>query len=338
MKHVFVIGSHTPYLTALGVIKEKGIKKEDVVFVLGRNYHCYNADGMIVSYDITPLYYIYLKGNTRAGIKKRIAELDNFINCHIAETYVLYIPHLMFFTFQIFATHSLCADVKFIQESVVDYCKPENSKHYPSLKDFYLNIFYFRGMRIWAANYWNSYRKIHKAKISETFANTDEIFKDMNCKHTIVKWPSMDVPVKLEDDAVCFVFESAVERKDIERDVYLNATKMMIRKFAKTHNYVKFHPYQTEENKREIMQMFENDTLCVKELPSEVPFEMILCSKEKICVVGFTTSLIYYAALMGHDAHICAPVLMASKKFRRYWKTYSKQLRCYDNFNYETSL
>lgn len=336
MKHVFVIGSHTPYLSTLAIIDKLQLKKQDIVFVLGRNYKCFVQDKEIETYDISPIYYIYLKGRTRKQVRAQIAEISAFIDKTITEPYTLYIPHLAFFTFQIFATHKNCVDIKFMQEAIADFCREEGRWQMPTLRKIFVDLYFFLGTKVWQSQGWNSYDKLKGKKVSETFAITDKIFMPMHCKHTIIKWPEIKVNLNLDPKASYFVLESLVEQKNIEKQIFMDGCSKLFAKYGAEHNYIKFHPYQKEENKQEILGLFKKLGMHIEVLPNDVPFEMILCSMKNMRVCGFTTSLIFYASLMGHEAHICAPAFYKSQKFMNYWNSYSSGLRRYgDVFKYE---
>ena len=337
MKHVFVIGSHTPFLTALGVVNHLKLSKEDVIFILGRNYRCDLLGQEYTKFDISEKYYIYLKGNTNKKIKEHAAWLDHFVDTHIGEPFVLYIPHLSFMTFQLFATHPFCKDVKFIQEGIADFCLPEPIKPKFSWKAFYVKNFLTCGTRIWMDRCWNDTSGLKDKEVSETFAITDKLFRNMHCRHTVISWPVVDTHLPIESESTLFVFESLVEVKSIEKEIFMEATRKLVQRYGGGMNYVKYHPYQSKENIEEINRIFIECGFKVQTLPHSIPFEMILCSDTKYKVCGFTTSLIFYASLLGHDAHICAPTLLISHKFRKHWNWYSKQLECYgDVFPYES--
>lgn len=329
MKHVFVIGAHTPYLTALGTISKLCLKRDEIILIYGRNYKCDLIKNNYLSFDISDKYYIYYKNNTRKRIREHIKWLDNFIDSNICENYCLYIPHLQFSTFQVFATHNLCCDVKFIQESIVDFCVPEGTKVQYNYLDIYIRGWLLRGTRLWKTAGWNYPSKLN-FNISETFAVNENLFHLMDCKHTVVQWPIVETGIQIEKDSTIFVFESAVERKDIEKEYFIESTRLLIEKYGRINNYIKFHPYQSKANKAEILTIFNNRKLNAKILPDNIPFELILCSKEKYRVCGFTTSLVYFAQLLGHEAHICGSTLLSSNKFQKYWKSYTSQLiSCY---------
>lgn len=338
MKHIFVIGSHTPYLTSLGVIEKNKLDKKDIVYILGRNYKCFKTIDGISSYDLSDVYYIYLKNNTRKKIIDSVERIDRFVADEIGEPYTLYIPHLAFYFFQVLATNTLCQSIKFIQEGIADSCVPENRFRLPTLKQIYVNSFIMNFGRTWESNGWNDYR-CNVRHPSETFANNERLFSEMKCKHTVVIWPKLELPVEYKPNGTYFVFESLVEQKNIEPEIFFSATEKLIKKFAGEVNYVKFHPYQAKEHIDVIKKLFFRHGFGYEVIPPDIPFEMVLASQSKMKVCGFTTSLIFFAALMPqHEAHICAPALYGSKRFlNRYWKEYSGYIsRCYCNtFTYE---
>lgn len=342
MKHVFCIGSHTRYLTAMGVINKYKLPYKDVVFVLWRHYECYALPDEIKTYDMS-----HNMMTPRTATKKQIMiyfeELEGFLNNEIAEEYTLYIAHLANYDWQVMATNKLCVDLKFIQEGIIDFCVGPHYHRRLSLvellKRFYVDTFFMNFGRSWWPRNWDYYR-YGVRHVSETFAISEGLFNKMECKHTIIEWPKTKLPIVLLDDSIYFVFESLCDTGGIERAVYMEATEKMIKKFAGEHNYVKFHPSQKEESKDYIKSLFQKKGFQVEQLPDNVPFEMILASQPHMEVCGFTTSLVFYAALMPqHKAHICVPALYKSRKFANgsYWKNFEANLkRCYgDRFKYE---
>jgi hypothetical protein len=336
MKHVFIINAHTPYLTSLGIINLKKIPKQDIIFILGRNYNCFNIDSSIKTYDLSSIYDIRLTLWNKKKVLERLSEVKQFIDLSITEDFIVYLPHLYYYFFQVFAQHNKCKEIKLIEEGIVDFCKDEKIPEKLSFKSKFINLYFFRNTPFWNANRWNTYFKLENKRISETFAISDKLYRDIPCKHTVVQWPYIEIPNKYKTNATYFVFESAVEQNTIDFHTYLNACERLISKYAQKYNYVKFHPYQTKEHREEILNIFKNKGSEVEQLGDDIPFEMILCNMKGLRVCGFTTSLIYYAALMGHDAHICAKYLLSSNLFMQYWKRYEKSLSAYgDIFKYE---
>jgi len=333
MKHIFIISSHTPYLTSLGVLEKLQIPKKDVIFIFGRDYKVIGKMPDVQYYDLSDIYYISYR-NRKEKIES-ISKIENFIDNKINDNYTLYIPHLMFGFFQVWAHNEKCKVINFIQEAITDFCGKDGFKKISlpyKIKSWFNNL----GLPIWSTGRWDSYSKLGGRKVSETFAITNHLFTAMDCKHTIIKWPRIQIEYKFDNEAVFFVFESSLERGEIEKDVFMSATEKMIRKFAKEKNYVKFHPVQAQENKDKILDLFKQNNSEVEEIPAEVPFEILLSGDDKIEVCGFSTSLVYYSFLLGHKTHICLKWLLGSDKFRKYWKSYSRHLSQYgDIFEYE---
>ena len=245
-------------------------------------------------------------------------------------------PHLNFCFFQAFAQHPLCLDINFIEEGIVDFCKDERKPERLSLKSRFINFYFFRNTQYWHSSIWNTYTKLQGRKIKETFAITDKLFQNVPAVHTVVKWPHIKVEESYDEDACFFVFESTVGQKIVDLDLYLEACGKIAEKFGKKHNYAKYHPYQTENERTKIETVFLEKGLKIERLRDDIPFEMILCNLSHIRVCGFTTSLVFYAALMGHEAHICASALSASPQFREYWEKFKQSLSVYGEvFKYE---
>lgn len=340
MKHVFWIHNHTTYLTAKGVIEKLKLPSRDIVFVLARNYKCFDLGDEIPAYDMSDIVMSPITESKR-HVADEVEIIDKFINEKVGEVFTFYIPHLCAYIYQVFLTHKLCADIKFIQEGIIDCCtggSVSSMSLRSRLKQLYLSTTYRGWRRFWKAAGWDDY-KYGVKHASESFSITDSLFSKADCKHTIVEWPKMTLPISLENDGVYFVFESLVEQRNIEKEVFLEASGKLIMKFGGIHNYVKFHPAQKDENKGYIKSLFSKNGFHMEQLPDNVPFEMILANQPHMKVCGFTTSLVFFAALMPqHEAHICVPALYKSKRFiRKSWKNFESNLkRCYgDRFMYE---
>lgn len=345
MKHVFLMHSHTLYMTARGVINKLQLPYKDIVFILGINYKCYDLPDGIQTFDFTN-FKNSLGGNIWDEIKRRniqrIRKVDNLIEEIIGEEFTLYAPHLLNPYFKIIATNKLCVDLKFVQEGIVDFCSGDDKNKKKILKTLFSRTFLVSRGRLWVNPKfeWDYYAP-GVLKASETFAIFDKLFSRINCKHTVVQWPKFKLRIELEENSMYFISDALVEYSNIERDIYMRATEKMIKKYAKKDacNYIKFHPYQKENNIRHIIYLFFKNGYKVKVLPNDVPFETILASKEHMEVCGFTSSITLFSALMPqHETHVCIPALYSSTKFVvGFWKGLESNLtRCFgDKFKYD---
>lgn len=327
MKHVFVVGSHSPYLTSLGVIKQKKLKYSDVVFLFARHYHCCFHDTKYKTVDVSDVYLIYFRGSTRKELVNKVKIIDRLIEEEIGDNFVLYQAAVDFPFSQILATHQYCAEVKLIQEGIIDFCS--KIKIIDALYCWLVNEFVLRSDRYWKSYKWNSNKRLKNKGITETFAISEKLYKNIEVKHTIVQWPSFPITRKFEEDSAFFLFESAVEMKLVEKELYLDATNRMINKYSKSKNYVKFHPFQSKENVCKIKSIFEDQGLIYEELEDDIPMELLLSSCQGLNIYGFSTSLIFFSMQLGHNAISFVPALLASKKFQKYWNRFSSHLSCY---------
>ena len=94
MKHVFVINSHTTFMTAMGVINFKKILHRDVVLIYTRNYVNSIKDEDLLSVDLShECEFCNLEAyKSRRGLKKSITLIDDWINSFIHEPFELYFP------------------------------------------------------------------------------------------------------------------------------------------------------------------------------------------------------------------------------------------------------
>lgn len=129
MKHVFVVHSHTVFLSAYGAIEKLGLKNDEVIFLYGRNYQISCIDVPYRIYDVDNLYYYqktvsYYFVNHFCRIKHQ-RMVDEFIENNVDDDFFLYIPHTGFPFFQILLTNSRCKGLNLLQESAFSYFERE---------------------------------------------------------------------------------------------------------------------------------------------------------------------------------------------------------------------
>lgn len=332
MKHVFIVGSHAQYLSSMGTIQFLKLNYEEVLFIWGRHYKCKYHDNQYNGFDMSDYYTIYIRNNSRKKTNKIILDIDLFINDKIVDNFTLYVPHLQSPFVQIFATNHQCVDIKFIQEGIIDFCSNNDERIF----DLLLNYLVLRNKRIWVSSKWNTTFRLKGKNISETFAITNVLYRDIDCKHSIIKWPAYRLDLNLNIKYPFFLFESAVEMKLVEKNLFMNKTRKMIEKYAESDNYIKFHPFQAIENRKQILGYFHEIGKKVTILKDDVPFELIISSFENLTLYGFSTSLLFLGQLAGHHSTMFCESLMTSKRFRKYWTNFKERLNVYgsNKFNY----
>lgn len=316
MKHVFVIHSHITFLISVGTINKLGLTPNDVIFLYGRNYHIADVNIPYTIYDISSIYRPAHANDIWHPTKRKkyVERVDNFVNNNIGNEFYVYLPHTGFTFFQLLLTHPLCKGINLIQEGAVSYFKKRLK-----WKSVVKNIILFPNKRIWFQSNWNIPKRFYFEKeIVRTFAINDKFFSKLRrAENYVVKIPTYDLKITIDEKKPIFVFETAVEVQLIEREIYMAVCKKLITECAKQENYIKFHPNQSEENKQTIRSFF-GEKQC-KDLPMDIPFELILSSYKHLTVCGFTSSLMFFAKDMGHTTiNYTKELTSKSRKFAKY--------------------
>ena len=326
MKHVFVINSHTTFLTSMGVISYLDLHDDDVIFIYIRNYRNTIAQIPYKTIDATKLVLSYIE--ITSNYDTIIRTTDSFINQHLGTRYNLYVPHFWHYFFQVLYTHPFCKRVYFVQEG---------GPAYTNLYETQVSMLERLKMFVWLAVRrkrtfeckWYKRGIIYKQRKLDSFAINNTYFKHLPSENHIVKWPSQKVDITIESNHPIFIFDGYVTNGLVEKDVYLSLCYEIVLEQASSHNYVKFHPAQTDEERETILRNFAEKG-CVAEIMSDdIPMEYIIIQFRKLKFIGFTSSLLYYAHDYGHEVvSYETRLLSTSKAFSEYvrisgFQTYS---------------
>ena len=171
---------------------------------------------------------------------------------------------------------------------------------------------------------------IFKQRKLDSFAINNTYFKHLPSENHIVEWTSQKVDITIDNSHPIFIFYGYVTNGLVEKDVYLSLCQDIISEQASSNNYVKFHPAQTDEERKTILQFF-SDKDCMAEIMSDdIPMEYIIIQFRKMKYIGFTSSLLYYAHDYGHEViSYETKLLSSSKRFSEYvresgFQTYSE--------------
>ena len=326
MKHLFWINSHSTFLTAIGTINYLGLKDDEVAMVLVRNYKNSISKDSYIKLDMSWAYNISLIHNL-FRYNSIIRKIDNEIAELVGnDDFLLYAPspggvRIL----QILFTNSSCVGMNYLQEGALVFGKLFERRKLPlvyQIYDIFLALFYKH--RLWSSHFsWTVPDFLIKSRTTpETFAISDDIFSKSGLKCHIIKWPKYDISgTEYEINAVypCFVFESSVEMKMVEKDIYMELVKQLILENAGSMSYVKFHPYQSDENKQIILGFFKEMGKAYIELSMGFPFEIYLSSYSHLKVCGFNSSLLVYARQLGHHTvSMEKELLKRSAKYKRW--------------------
>lgn len=328
MKNLFVINSHTTCLSALGTITYLNLNANNVVFVYVRNYKNYLIDLPYHSLNLSVEYDSCMsKPYQLRKYKNMIRFVDEKINnlCK-DEEFLMYAPspggHRLF---QIILSNSKCIGMNYLQEGALIFDRLLLHSSLPwkyQLYDSVLNFLYQH--RIWASYY--SWQMpdflVDKKKTPESFAISIDIFSKLPYTNNVIKWPVFSITnpeFQIDSQYPCFIFESSIEMKVIEREIYMKYSQLLIEEKAEMLNYIKFHPAQSEENKNEIRSYFKKQNLEYKELSMEIPFEMYISTYANMKVYGFNSSLLIFAKQLGHQTYsLESELLKRSEKYKQW--------------------
>jgi len=324
MKHVFSIHSHTIFLTSMGVIDYLKLKHEDIVFLLGRKYSC-----IYIPQDIKCVEFVHFndygsKPLNRKKLKTQLLDIDKMIANSIGEEFIFYCPHTGV-NMQAIITNDKCIGMHYIQESCSDfYDIPFNWKR---VLYWFQNI-WMNEKRYYRQEDWNPTPNIiEKIRNTEIYAVSYNVFKSAPFKKNIVSWPKYELSIQLNDSYPVFVFDIAVACKLVSLELYLKAAQTIIKENAGEVSYIKFHPHESELEKKELHKIFENLNLKYLDLPQEIPMELVLAAHPRMQIVGYASSLVYFAKDLGHPVSQRTDLLCGEKKYAKFLMQVEKNMK-----------
>ena len=320
MKHVFIIHSHTTFLTATGVIDFLHLQEDDVVFLYSRNYsntlfklYCQTID----TTEIVNKQALLWNNKER---EKLITEIDKLIDDTISDRYILYAPHFAMTFAQVLYTNKKCIKGAYIQEGGVAFRKAyiTHLNLLQKIRRFVADKLYRRSRRIWSTYGWYMPNSLYKQKNIDSYAISDDFFKYLPSINHIIKWPRFNLSLPYKKNANFFIFDGFVKNGLIEQDFYIEKCRQLIEKFALPFNYIKFHPAQSEGERDCIISYFTHINVKYEILSDSIPFECVLSSMKGLTITGFGSSLLFFARDLGHTVHCMDKRLHDSPMYIRY--------------------
>lgn len=330
MIHLFYIHSHTTFLSTLATIKLLNLSVSEVVFAISRNYKI-NNEKMFPPYKTIDFsnQFTYLMSNkyhVRRALKKT-EEIDSVINDQIGANYLAYLPHIGVFMTQIIASHTLCLEVNFIEEGSVCYSKRMQAKKGFLKNDlkYLISKLLIPSKRFWLTDliFNDLYGNLN---INCTFGISLKTFEFLPYKKNIIQWQKLGLSFEINEKFPIYIFDALIEMNFVEPQLYWSAVKQMIQESARECNYIKFHPYQSSENKNSIKSLFETQKVIYIELAQNVIIEDVIVNKENLTFNGFSSSILLYAKINNHKVNSYEKILQNDKKYRGFRKLYDFEL------------
>lgn len=326
MKHVFIINSHTTFLTAIGTINYLKLSINSIILIFVRHYHNTVLDNPWKSIDLSDVWDEYPSpriSREKSLRNKFIAWCDSFVSDQICDKYRLYAPHYAHSFFQVFSSHSLCMESCFLQEGGIPFKNAYNLTPKIYERVFYrlVNKFFFQTDRVWMPRQWYFKGCLRNQTEIHSYAISDSFFKHLHSTNHIVSWPVAELDIDIADSSTIFIFDGFVSNGYLESNFYLECCRRMINEDASAMNYIRFHPAQDKKEKESICNMFVESNFKYEVMDSSIPFELIINScKKKLKVAGLGSSLLFFARDLGHYVLCHDRWLSRSEKYVDYKK------------------
>ena len=323
MKYVFIVHSHTLFLTSLGAIEYKHISYKDVIFLFTRNYNsslvnrestCIRGENL---YDqCNNIYY----SSNRRFINNGLKSVDSSISRIVNGSFELFVPHLSDPLFQILYTHHDCKKVSFVQEGAItakDYFCVTQS-FYAKWKRKLRLLIRYGSIRFYCdLRYWYQDGVLQKQNSLDAYVVYENFFGPMPCVQHVVEWPKWNKGLPEVINGPVFIFDGFVKNGMASLDYYLSQCREMINRFHGNNNFLKFHPAQNMVEQERIKEFFQEMKVPFCELDSTIPFEFYIIGERKMTLIGMGSSLLYFAKKRGHNVICCDSWMMGSLAYKR---------------------
>ncbi|MEP4535158.1 MAG: polysialyltransferase family glycosyltransferase [Cyclobacteriaceae bacterium] len=331
MKAIFFVHTHITFYVSKAIIKSLNLRSQDYLFIKSRNYNNILED--VNAVDLSEINE-KLKCLPYCSFKSRI-ELIKEVDEHVesasdGDTFRLFVPHIGDPLMQALARHSKCHEVNFIEEGANCYSKEFFRQPGFSIKQMIKSILNF--VDVHRKSRYGLYKQFEfekelKGRLGRYYTISHKGFQYADTQNVVVlKLIPEELDYTLESDAI-IVLEAAIENGQIgDQTLYFESVRQMVDSvmaMAGGNNLaVKFHPAQSFQVKEGVMKIITDMGFTPAVIPSEIPFEQLLLNSKNLRVAGFTTSLLYYAKLLGHRVISYEDLILRDDCFKRF-RTYN---------------
>lgn len=325
MKYIFWIHSSTAYYTSKAVVKLNKIPKADIIFFTDRGYQNKYDDNEFNSVDVRNIASLFQKITVLKMLRMPIyiKKVDKQISLLLRdESFFLYIPQMTSPIFQVLVTNKLCVGYSFVEEGFANYkvnLYSESPNSFPKVFSMFFSVYNVFHKRIELNHpFLAPYRKTHlKPKYyllrnQYHHATDDTILVDWEIERNILRLPT---------ESHVMILSPLVEYNLADYDNFFYAIRILCNRIMNSGAstvYLKFHPYQNENVKRDVMSCLQTQNIHNCVLSSDEPFEQILLSSEKLNLYGFESSLLFYATVFRRNHKVYSANRLLSQKDKNY--------------------
>ena len=323
MKHVFVSHSHTVHLTNRGIVNALNLPGFDVIFIFTRGFRTADlleeSKQIIADEEFERLGGLKNPGN-RPVMRQELKAFDEMVITWVSgQDFSLYVPHLWAPFFKLLQTHQLCKHVSLVQEGAY----PVASLFFNRLPKTLQLRMKFSDWRKYGTtrlygNGWYTDGELRHQRVLDAYAIYPEFFQYLSCNLHIVEWPECKGHLPEQINGPVFIFDGYVGLRICSKDYYLHSCLRMITENAGPNNFLKFHPQQSAEERQAIIEFFRQTGRSFKILDDTVPFEFYINALEQMKIIGFGSSLLYFAKARGHQIICLDRRLMDDPLYKKY--------------------
>ncbi|TDW48586.1 hypothetical protein EV144_10396 [Flavobacterium sp. 270] len=322
MKHVFLVHTHITYIVAQSIIENLSLKKEEIFFISTRNYKIDVTSQIDLNTEFELLNNTsYSNFFLKWYLIKRIDEKLNNANIDL---YHIYLPHIAHPLFQILGSNKKCYKINIMEEgsNCLSYrlYNPEIN-----IKKKLISLI-FNKTGLWGQNRY--FRVSSNSELKYFTKKTLPVFYGISSKsfQYVTDYEKQVIEIyqdqvissrPIPDHASIVLLESIIEQDNLNSSVFFDSIELMANKLNVEEVYLKFHPYQNTENRKQIIKILEKYTI-VNLIEDDVIMEKIFLYTKNLKVYGFTTSLLFYAKSFGHEAFSFAYLWKDDLKYKNY--------------------
>ena len=322
MKYVFIVHSHTLFLTAMGTVDALGLDPRDILLIYTRGYRTvlpargcgeWFADGEFARFD-------RLKEITsRKRVKEEIRSFDRMADERINDEFELFVPHLWSPFFKLLQTSPRCTKVSLIQEGAFTVESFFHNRLSPLRRwKHRLGEWIRRGSGRLYGNGWYTDGELCHQDTLDAYAVYPEFFRYLDCRQHLVQWPSYELTLPDLSDGTVFIFDGFTAHGVCSPDFYLIQCRRMMASYASAKNYLRFHPAQKQEEREKLCAAAQELGLLWEVTDETLPFELQILSGRPLTVAGMGSSLLYFARARGHRVICCDTWLLEDPLYLAY--------------------
>lgn len=331
MKHIFLVHSAITYWSSFAVINHLNIDKTDAIIVFVRfkkiedknnRYQAVSLDEYYAQQNIVKKIVNFFR---YFNIPQRIDRLVNAFTNN--EPFMVYLPVLLLIGKSLI-THPNCKGFHFIEEGTLNYYTEENLNNITTvnskdpwrtsllknfkqvLKEMYMILrgynFRLHGLPFTYSCYTGMKHVLYFGLTTESFPlapPSQKVVIPFSTKNFEADYAQKNINL---NKSIIWIGDAAVQTHGYSEKLYLEGIQKGCIEFMRNKNadhiFLKFHRDETTSMRRSVEHLFYENKIRFTILPDETIMELMLFNSTQVTLIGVYSSLLYYAAIMGHES------------------------------------